>query len=74
MVVMLIGVFIPAGWWGYLVIAIPLIIVVSMAKIKYGILFRSLKPMTFMMIFLLIINVLTVHEGTLLLDFGVFAI
>ncbi len=74
MAVMLVGVFIPAGWWGYLVIALALLMVVKISKIKYSILFKALRPMTFMMIFLLVINVMTVREGTILIDLGVFAI
>ncbi len=74
MLVMLVGVFIPAGWFGYLLIAVALFIVVNIAKIKYGVLLKALRPMSFMMIFLLIINILTVREGVLLIDLGFLSI
>ena len=70
MLVMLIAVFIPAGWFGYAIIAAVLLILVKVAKLDYGFVFKAFKPMTFMMVFLLIINVLSVKEGPVLIDLG----
>ncbi len=70
MLVMLVAVFMPAGWYGYIVIAIILSIVTMIAKIKFSYIYRSFKPMMMMVIFLLIINILSFKEGVLLLDLG----
>ncbi|MBR2809674.1 MAG: energy-coupling factor transporter transmembrane protein EcfT, partial [Erysipelotrichaceae bacterium] len=48
---MLIAVFIPASWYGYGLLAIILLIVLKMAKIKLSFILKSFKPMMFMMIF-----------------------
>ena len=70
MLVMLIAVFIPAGWYGYAIIAAVLLILVKVSKLTYGFIFKAFKPMMFMMVFLLIINILSVKEGPVLVDLG----
>ena len=70
MIFLLISVFIPAGWFGYFVIAAILLILVKVAKLDYGFVFKAFKPMIFMMTFLLIINILSIKEGPILVDLG----
>jgi energy-coupling factor transport system permease protein len=65
---MLIAVFIPASWYGYGLLAIILLIVLKMAKIKLSFILKSFKPMMFMMIFLLVINIISNKEGYVLLQ------
>lgn len=70
MLIALVAIFIPAGWYGYGIIAVVILFVIYLSKIKLKVIFKAFKPMIFMMCFLLIINVLSVKEGTLLLDLG----
>ena len=70
MLVALVAIFIPAGWYGYGIIAVVILFVIYLSKIKLKVIFKAFKPMIFMMCFLLVINVLSVKEGTLLLDLG----
>ena len=70
MLIALVAIFIPAGWYGYGIIAVVILFVIYLSKIKLKVIFKAFKPMIFMMCFLLVINVLSVKEGTLLLDLG----
>ena len=70
MLIAMVAIFIPAGWYGYGIIAVVILFVIYLSKIKLKVIFKAFKPMIFMMCFLLIINVLSVKEGTLLLDLG----
>lgn len=70
MLIALVAIFIPAGWYGYSIIAVVILFVIYLSKIKLKVIFKAFKPMIFMMCFLLVINVLSVKEGTLLLDLG----
>ena len=70
MLLMLIAVFIPAGWIGYGIIAVILIIVLKMSKINLKFIVGSLKPMMFMMCFLLVVNILSIKDGVALINLG----
>lgn len=70
MILMLIAVFINAGWIGYFLIAIFLFSICYIAKVKISSIYSALKPMFFMLAFLLLINILVVKSGNLLLDLG----
>ena len=70
MLIALVAIFIPAGWYGYGIIAVVILFVIYLSKIKLKVIFKAFKPMIFMMCFLLVINVLSVKEGILLLDLG----
>ena len=70
MLIALVAIFIPAGWYGYGIIAVVILFVIYLSKIKLKVIFKAFKPMIFMMCFLLVINVLSVKEGALLLDLG----
>ena len=66
LMLLLVGVFLPAGYLGYLILGIVILFVTVLAKLKLSFVLRSLKPMLFMMIFLLIINCLTIKSGYIL--------
>lgn len=72
--VMIIAVFIPTSWWCYLFLAIILLIALLCAKLKLSFIFKAFKPMIVMMIFLLIINILTLKTGFVLVTIGKFEI
>ncbi len=71
---MIAAVFIPKSWWVFLVIAILLTIALASAKIGIRMIVQSFKPMLMMMLFLLIINSLTVKTGEPLFAIGTFTI
>ena len=71
---MIAAVFVPKSWWVFLVIAILLTIALASAKIGIRMIVQSFKPMLMMMLFLLIINSLTVKTGEPLFTIGTFTI
>lgn len=70
MMVLLIAVFIPSGWWGYLIIGSVVIISVLAAKLRLEFIIKAMKPMLTMLIFLGIINVLVIKTGDVLVTLG----
>ncbi len=67
MLLMMIAIFIPAGYIGYFVIGAIVIATALLAKLKLSFLWRAMKPMLFMLLFLLIINLLVIKEGEVFL-------
>ncbi|MGM9960571.1 MAG: energy-coupling factor transporter transmembrane component T family protein [Allobaculum sp.] len=74
LLVMMIAIFLPAGFWGYLPIVLFIVAALYFSKLKLSYAMRALKPMMWMLIFLLVINVLVIHTGTLLVSWGWFKI
>ena len=74
MVAMLVAIFIPNGFPGYAVLGAVLIICVFLAGLKPDFIFKAMKPMLLMMVFLLVINVLVNKEGTVLFTIGTFRV
>ncbi len=72
--ILMIAVFIPAGFWGYLPIVVFIILALYLSKLSLSFAMRALKPMLLMMVFLLVINVLVMHTGTLLFAWGWFKV
>lgn len=72
LLVMMIAIFLPAGFWGYLPIVLFIVAALYFSKLKLSYAMRALKPMMWMLIFLLVINVLVIHTGTLLVSWGWF--
>ena len=68
------AVFVPKSWWVFLAIALCLAVALLMAKIGIRMIVQSFKPMIMMMIFLLVINSLTIRTGDILFTIGSFAI
>ena len=70
MFAMLIAIFIPAGWYGYAILAAVIVSCVLIAKLKPGFIIKSVKPMLLMMVFLLVINILVIKTGDVLFTIG----
>lgn len=68
MLIVLIAIFFPAGFTGYAVIGLCSIAVVLTAKLSLNFVWRSMKPMLFMLLFLLIVNILVIRTGTPLIS------
>ena len=74
MLLVLISIFIPAGYLGYVVLGTVIVATVLMAKLSLKFVWISMKPMLFMLCFLLVINALTIKTGTALFTIGSFVI
>lgn len=74
LLILMIAIFVPAGAMGYVVLAIFILLALMASKLKIGYALRAMKPMIWMMAFLLVINVLVVKTGTCWLEFGWFSI
>ena len=74
MLLIMIAVFIPAGILGYAVIGAFIILALILSKLSLGYALKAMKPMMFMMFFLLIINVLLIKTGVPLFTWGWFSI
>ena len=64
------------GWIGYLLLMIAFITLYKVAKLKFSMIFKSLKPMWFMMIFLLVVNFFVYKDSPndILIDWWIFEI
>lgn len=67
---LMIAIFIPAGFWGYVPIVLFILLALYASKLSLNFAIRPLKPMLWMMLFLLVVNILVMHTGTLLVDWG----
>ena len=74
MFAILIALFIPTGFIGYAVIGVIVMACILVAKLSFSYILKSMKPMMFMMVFLLIINVLVIRTGDPLFTVGTFTI
>ncbi|MBR2825850.1 MAG: energy-coupling factor transporter transmembrane protein EcfT [Solobacterium sp.] len=63
MLFVLIAIFFPAGWIGYGIIFVAVSIVILLGKLSFTYILKSMKPMMFMMFFLLIMNCLVLKTG-----------
>ncbi len=70
LLLLLISVFFDAGFIGYGILGIFVIVLVILSKMKLSQVVKSIKPMIFMMIFLMFFNLLFIQKGTLLLSLG----
>ena len=71
--IMIFAIFLPKSWWAYLAIGILILLALISAKIGIKMILQSFKPMIMMMIFLLVINALTIKTGDVLFTAGTFA-
>lgn len=65
---MLTAIFIPTGFVGYGIMAVIIVSVVFMSKLKLNFLIRAMKPMMFMLMFLMIINIFVLKTGYVVVD------
>ena len=68
MIALLVAIFVDAGYVGYGIIGCFVIVAVLLAKLKFDFIWKALKPMLFMLGFLLVINVLVLKTGDVLVD------
>ena len=70
MLAMLIAIFIPAGWYGYAVLFAAVAGVILLSKLSFTFIWKSMKPMLFMMVFLFIMNCFVIRTGEVLVTVG----
>ncbi len=74
MLLMMISIFIPAGWIGYGIIFAIVTCVILSAKLSFKYIWKSMRPMLFMMVFLLIVNSFVLKDGIRLFGIGPWAL
>lgn len=63
MLILIIAIFIPGGAIGYGVLALIILDCIYLSKLKLSYIWKAMKPMLFMLAFLLVVNVLVVKTG-----------
>ena len=70
MLLLMIAIFVPAGAWGYVLVAAFIAVCLVLSKLSIGYAFRAMKPMMWMMIFLFVINVFAIRTGYVMATLG----
>lgn len=70
MFILLIAIFFPAGFLGYFILGAAVLCCVLAAGLKLDFVVKAMKPMMFMLIFLLFVNILVIQTGNLLVEIG----
>ena len=70
LLLLLIAVFFDAGFIGYALLGTFVIIMTLLSHIKVSQVLKAVKPMLFMMAFLMIFNLLFIQQGNLLFSIG----
>ena len=63
-------VFLPQNWFGLLTVALFLALVIGLSQLPVRLIWRSTKPVLFLVLFTSVLNVLYVSEGTTLVQWG----
>jgi len=74
MFILLVAVFLPTGFQGYGILAVFVLGTLLLAKLKLNFIIKAMKPMMFMLVFLLVINILVLRTGYVLFSYGGFTI
>ncbi|MBW9212640.1 MULTISPECIES: energy-coupling factor transporter transmembrane protein EcfT [Terrabacteria group] len=72
MLVLLVCIFIPAGWAGYALMFVVACSAILIAKLSFKFIWKSMKPMLFMLVFLFAINIFSIQSGSVWLKIGSF--
>ena len=59
-------VFLPQNWWGILLAVSFMAVTVALSRLPIRLMWRSIKPILFLIAFTAVLNVLYVHDGTTL--------
>ncbi|MCD7840090.1 MAG: energy-coupling factor transporter transmembrane protein EcfT [Erysipelotrichaceae bacterium] len=70
LILLLVTVFFDAGFIGYAILSIFVLIMSILAKMKVSQILKAMKPMLFMMAFLMIFNLLFIQNGTIIFSLG----
>lgn len=70
LMIFMIASFLPGNYPAYAVLALGMIVITYCSKLSIRYLMKSVKPMIFMMSFLLVINIFVIREGNVLIALG----
>ncbi|MFI3283487.1 MAG: energy-coupling factor transporter transmembrane component T [Erysipelotrichaceae bacterium] len=74
MLIMLIAIMMPVGYLGYAIIGTIIVGFTLLSKLKLSFVIKAIRPMLFMLCFLLVINMMVIKTGTLLVTVFGFSI
>lgn len=63
MLLLIIAIFVPSGYLGYLVLGLVVADCLYLSKLKVSYVWKAMKPMLFMLVFLLVVNTLVIRTG-----------
>ena len=66
MILLMVAVFLKIGYIGFALLFIVLFALFKIARLQFKMVFKTLKPMLFMMLFLLVLNILVMDGKTFL--------
>ena len=64
-------VFLPQNWWGLLAAGLFLLLVIGLSRLPLRLMWRSTKPVLFLVLFTSVLNVLYVHTGATVVKWGI---
>lgn len=68
MLILMVTIFLPSGYIGYVIIGVFVLLALLLAKLNFTMIFKAMKPMLFMLIFLTFVNALVLRTGYVLID------
>lgn len=74
LLIFLIAIFFDAGFIGYAIMAIFVLITAFLSNVSIKHILKAIKPMLFMMVFLMIFNIFLINTGTVLFTIGSFKV
>jgi len=74
MLILMVAIFLPSGYLGYALLSVSVLIILFLTKLSLSMIFKAMKPMLFMLVFLTFINALVLRTGTVLFTYGGFTL
>lgn len=74
MFLLMIAIFIPAGWVGYGLLFLFVLTCLKLSRLQIKMVLKSMKPMLFMMVVLFVINILVIKRGDVIIQISSFEI
>lgn len=68
MLILMVTIFLPSGYIGYVIIGAFVLMALLLAKLNFTMIFKAMKPMFFMLVFLTFVNALVLRTGYVLVD------
>lgn len=68
MLILMVTIFLPSGYIGYVIIGSFVLLALLLAKLNFAMIFKAMKPMLFMLVFLTFVNALVLRTGYVLID------
>lgn len=68
MLLLMVTIFLPSGYIGYAILGFFVLLALLLAKLNFTMIFKAMKPMLFMLVFLTFVNALVLRTGYVLVD------